>query len=115
MDIAPEIVEIREAQRFDEKALQTYLHRELEGFSGELTVRQFAFGQSNPTFLLSAGDRQYVLRKKPPGKLLPSAHAVDREYRILKALEKTDVLCPKPICCARMNPSSAHRFMSWKG
>ena len=95
MDIAPEIVEIREAQRFDEKALQTYLHRELEGFSGELTVRQFAFGQSNPTFLLSAGDRQYVLRKKPPGKLLPSAHAVDREYRILKALEKTDVPVPK--------------------
>jgi aminoglycoside phosphotransferase (APT) family kinase protein len=58
-------------------------------------VSQFAFGQSNPTFLLSCRNRQYVLRKKPPGKLLPSAHAVDREYRILKALEKTDVPVPK--------------------
>ena len=95
MDTAPEIVEIREAQRFDEKALGNYLDRELEGFSGGLTVSQFAFGQSNPTFLLSSGDRQYVLRKKPPGKLLPSAHAVDREYRILKTLEKTDVPVPK--------------------
>ncbi len=95
MNTVPEIVEIREAQRFDEKALENYLRRELEGFPGELTVSQFAFGQSNPTFLLSAGDRQYVLRKKPPGKLLPSAHAVDREYRILKALEKSDVPVPR--------------------
>ena len=95
MDTVPEIVEIRKAQRFDEKALENYLCRELEGFPAEMTVSQFAFGQSNPTFLLSAGDRQYVLRKKPPGKLLPSAHAVDREYRILKALEKTDVPVPR--------------------
>ena len=95
MDTIPEIVEIREAQRFNEKALEKYLRSELEGFSGELTVSQFSFGQSNPTFLLSAGDKEYVLRKKPPGKLLPSAHAVDREYRILKALEKTDVPVPR--------------------
>ena len=95
MDTAPEIVEIREAQRFDEKALENYLQHELERFSGGLRVSQFAFGQSNPTFLLSCGDREYVLRKKPPGKLLPSAHAVDREYRILKTLEKTDVPVPK--------------------
>jgi aminoglycoside phosphotransferase (APT) family kinase protein len=101
MDIAPEIVEIREAQRFDEKALEKYLARELEGFSGELTVSQFAFGQSNPTFLLCAGDMQYVMRKKPPGKLLPSAHAVDREYRILKALENTDVPVPKTYLLCR--------------
>lgn len=60
-----------------------------------MTVRQFRYGQSNPTFLISTGDREYVLRKKPPGKLLPSAHAVDREYRILKALGKTDVPVPQ--------------------
>lgn len=101
MDITPEIVEIREAQRFDAKALENYLRRELAGFSGELTVSQFAFGQSNPTFLLSAGGKEYVLRKKPPGKLLPSAHAVDREYRILKALEKTDVPVPRTFLLCR--------------
>ena len=95
MDTPQEIVQIRDAHRFNEKALAKYLKRELQGYSGELTVNQFAFGQSNPTFLLSAGDREYVLRKKPPGKLLPSAHAVDREYRILKALEKTDVPVPR--------------------
>lgn len=95
MSSAEEIVPIREAHRFDETALADYLRRELEGFSGEMTVRQFRYGQSNPTFLLSTGDREYVLRKKPPGKLLPSAHAVDREYRILRTLEKTDVPVPR--------------------
>jgi aminoglycoside phosphotransferase (APT) family kinase protein len=58
-------------------------------------VQQFEGGQSNPTFLLSTGDKQYVLRKKPPGKLLPSAHMVEREYRIMKALEKTGVPVPR--------------------
>jgi aminoglycoside phosphotransferase (APT) family kinase protein len=95
MSSPQEIVQIREAHRIDEKALAEYLRQELEGFTGEMTVRQFAFGQSNPTYLLSTADKQFVLRKKPPGKLLPSAHAVDREYRILKALEQTDVPVPK--------------------
>jgi aminoglycoside phosphotransferase (APT) family kinase protein len=65
------------------------------GFPGKLEVRQFGFGKSNPTFLLSDGHREYVLRKKPPGKLLPSAHAVEREYRILKTLNRTDVPVPE--------------------
>jgi aminoglycoside phosphotransferase (APT) family kinase protein len=81
-----EITQVRASQRFDEKALSEYLNRELEGFSGELKVRQFEYGQSNPTFLVSTGRKEWVLRKKPPGKLLPSAHAVEREYRIIKAL-----------------------------
>ncbi len=91
MNTAQEIVETREAHRIDEKKLAEYLKQHLTEFSGEMTVHQFAFGQSNPTYLLSTKDDEYVLRKKPPGKLLPSAHAVDREYRILKTLGNTDV------------------------
>ena len=91
MNTTQEIVETREAHRIDEKKLAEYLKQHLTEFSGEMTVRQFAFGQSNPTYLLSTKDDEYVLRKKPPGKLLPSAHAVDREYRILKTLGNTDV------------------------
>ena len=55
-------------------------------FAGPLTVKQFKGGQSNPTYLLETPARRYVLRRKPPGKLLPSAHAVDREYRVIRAL-----------------------------
>lgn len=95
MSSVEEIVSIREAHRFDEKGLADYLKGKLEGFSGRMTVCQFRYGQSNPTFLLSTADREYVLRKKPPGKLLPSAHAVDREYRIIKALGETDAPVPK--------------------
>ena len=91
MDTAKEITKVRFAHRFNESSLADYLRVNIKGFSGKLEVRQFEYGQSNPTFLLSAGGKSYVLRKKPPGKLLPSAHAVDREYRIIKTLEKTDV------------------------
>jgi aminoglycoside phosphotransferase (APT) family kinase protein len=63
----------------------------IEGFSGPIELRQFAGGQSNPTFLVQSADHRYVLRRKPPGKLLPSAHAVDREYRVIVALANTDV------------------------
>jgi aminoglycoside phosphotransferase (APT) family kinase protein len=63
----------------------------IEGFSGPVELRQFAGGQSNPTFLVQSADHRYVLRRKPPGKLLPSAHAVDREYRVIRALANTDV------------------------
>jgi aminoglycoside phosphotransferase (APT) family kinase protein len=95
MSTADEIIPVRSAHRFDEEALATYLSNKLEGFTGQLTVRQFGQGQSNPTFLLGSGDREWVLRKKPPGKLLPSAHAVDREYRVIKALQDTDVPVPE--------------------
>lgn len=76
---------------FDTGRLADWLRANVEGYSGELAVEQFKGGQSNPTFLLSAGNRKYVMRRKPPGKLLPSAHAVDREYRVITALAKTDV------------------------
>ena len=63
----------------------------VEGFAGPIDVSQFAGGQSNPTFLVQSARQRYVLRRKPPGKLLPSAHAVDREYRVLVALADTEV------------------------
>jgi len=86
---------VRDAHRFDENALSEYLKNYLEGYAGSLNVQQFEGGQSNPTFLLVAGDTQYVLRKKPPGKLLPSAHQVEREFKVMKALEQSDVPVPR--------------------
>ncbi len=86
---------VRAAHRFDEAALERYLVNAVAGFEGPLSVQQFGGGQSNPTFLLSAGGKRYVMRKKPPGVLLKSAHQVDREYRIMKALAATDVPVPK--------------------
>jgi len=76
---------------FDEAALTRWLREHVEGFSGELAVEQFKGGQSNPTFRLTAGGRRYVMRRKPPGVLLPSAHAVDREFRVISALAGSDV------------------------
>jgi aminoglycoside phosphotransferase (APT) family kinase protein len=91
---------VREQHRFDERALESYLIRHVTGFKGPLTVEQFKGGQSNPTYRLTAGSGRYVLRRKPPGKLLPSAHAVEREYKVMTALgsvgfpvPKTHVLC----------------------
>jgi aminoglycoside phosphotransferase (APT) family kinase protein len=72
--------------RLDVGQLERYLDAQINRFSGPLTVRQFKGGQSNPTYLLETPNRRYVLRRKPPGKLLPSAHAVDREYRVISAL-----------------------------
>ncbi|MBN9068764.1 MAG: phosphotransferase [Rhizobiales bacterium] len=79
---------------FDRKQLGAYLAGRLDGDWQNLDLVQFVGGQSNPTFLLKAGANRYVLRKKPAGKLLPSAHAVDREYRIMSALANTDVPVP---------------------
>jgi len=76
---------------FDTARLAAWMRANIEGFSGPLELRQFAGGQSNPTFLVQSADHRYVLRRKPPGKLLPSAHAVDREYRVIMALANTDV------------------------
>jgi aminoglycoside phosphotransferase (APT) family kinase protein len=76
---------------FDTAKLVGWMHENIPGFSGPIEIRQFAGGQSNPTFLVTAPDQKYVLRRKPPGKLLPSAHAVDREFRVLEALRDTDV------------------------
>lgn len=91
-----QLVEVLEAHRFDANALAAYLHEHLPGeFGDDLDIKQFQGGQSNPTFLLRSGGRRYVLRKKPPGKLLPSAHQVEREYRVMSALQDTDVPVPE--------------------
>jgi len=87
---------VAEPLRFDEKRLADYLALHIENFPGLIGVRQFRGGQSNPTYELAARDRKYVLRRKPPGKLLPSAHAVDREYRIIAALYPTGFPVAKP-------------------
>jgi aminoglycoside phosphotransferase (APT) family kinase protein len=92
-----EIGPVAERHRFDEAALEHHLSRGLDGFDAPLSVRQFEGGQSNPTFLLSSPSGDLVLRKQPPGRLLPSAHAVDREFRILRALADTGVPVPRAL------------------
>jgi aminoglycoside phosphotransferase (APT) family kinase protein len=88
--------DVVEAYRFDVKKLEAYLAERIEGFQTPLEVRQFKGGQSNPTYQLITPNRKYVLRRKPPGKLLPSAHAVDREYRAIAALYPTGFPVAKP-------------------
>jgi aminoglycoside phosphotransferase (APT) family kinase protein len=87
--------EVSDRHRFDEASLERHLADHVEGFGGPLTVSAFKGGQSNPTYLLTTPERRYVLRRKPPGKLLPSAHAVDREHRIMTALRDTGVPVPR--------------------
>lgn len=77
---------VAEALAFDEAALSAWMQENVDGYEGPLTVSQFKGGQSNPTYKLETPGKSYVLRRKPPGKLLPSAHAVDREHRVMKAL-----------------------------
>ena len=95
MSITPELVDVLPAHKFDEASLLTWLQQTIPGFGTRLDVRQFQGGQSNPTFLLDTDSSQYVLRKKPPGKTLPSAHMVEREYKVMRALsEHTSVPVP---------------------
>ncbi len=93
--IDQETIEIRDMHRFDQAALVAYMKDHVEGFSGQLDIKQFVGGQSNPTYLMDDGRRGYVMRKKPPGQLLPSAHQVDREYKVMKGLAGTDVPVPE--------------------
>jgi aminoglycoside phosphotransferase (APT) family kinase protein len=90
-----ELVPVLPAHRFDEAGLARFLRGRLPGFDGQLEVRQFQGGQSNPTFHLHTAGGEYVLRKKPPGTLLPRAHEVEREYRVMAALTDTDVPVPR--------------------
>ena len=83
---------------FDSQALETWLRVNLEDFAGPMALLQFAGGQSNPTFLITTPSGEYVLRKKPPGVLLPSAHAIDREYRVMRALAGSGVPVPVVRC-----------------
>src|SRR4051812_28952487 len=81
---------VEERHRIDEAKLLTWLEANVEGFKGPLEVRQFKGGQSNPTYMLVTPAKSYVLRRKPPGKLLPSAHAVDREFKVISGLGKAN-------------------------
>jgi aminoglycoside phosphotransferase (APT) family kinase protein len=87
--------EVREQHRFDSKKLEAYMEEHVEGFKGPLKVEEFKGGQSNPTYRLEANGVRYVLRRKPPGVLLKSAHAVDREYKVISGLQNTKVPVPK--------------------
>ena len=91
---------VAERHRFDQAALEAWLTRELPGFAGPLTVTQFRGGQSNPTFKLVTPQRSYVMRAKPGpvARLLPSAHAIEREYRLLRALVGTEVPVAEALC-----------------
>jgi len=86
---------VAEALKFDEGALAAWMAEHVDGYKGPLTVEQFKGGQSNPTYKLTTPDKRYVLRRKPPGKLLPSAHAVDREFRVMRALGAQGFPAPK--------------------
>ncbi len=78
--------EVADSHKFDETKLAAWMQENVEGYEGPLEVRQFKGGQSNPTYQLVTPKKKYVMRRKPPGKLLPSAHAVDREFTIINAL-----------------------------
>ncbi len=90
-------------QTLDLTRLDPWIREFVPTFSGPLIAEKFAGGQSNPTFKLTAGDNHYVLRRKPPGQLLASAHAVDREFKVISALANTDVPVPKAITLCEDN------------
>jgi len=92
-----ETVEVKAAHRIDEARLVQFLGDTVADFEGPLSLRQFEGGQSNPTYLLTTPKRKYVLRRKPPGVLLKSAHAVDREFRVMRALWETGFPVPEPL------------------
>jgi aminoglycoside phosphotransferase (APT) family kinase protein len=92
-----ETIPVRAQHRFDEAALDRYLAQHVAGHRGPLTVRQFEGGQSNPTYVLTTPGARYVLRRKPPGALVKSAHAVEREYRIMRALNATSFPVPRAL------------------
>jgi len=96
--------EVAEQLRFDAGRLEAYLRDKVPGFAGPLAVSQFKGGQSNPTYLIETPLQRYVLRRKPPGKLLPSAHAVDREFRVISALSDQGFPVAEPVLyCADEN------------
>jgi len=103
------------ALQLDAVRLEAYLARQVAGFAGPLIVKQFKGGQSNPTYLLETPARRYVLRRKPPGKLLPSAHAVDREYRVIRALHAQGFPVAEPLvyCADEAIAGTAFYVMSF--
>jgi aminoglycoside phosphotransferase (APT) family kinase protein len=107
--------DVASALTIDVARLEQYLTAQVKGFAGPLSVKQFKGGQSNPTYLLQTPARSYVLRRKPPGKLLPSAHAVDREYRAISALypQGFPVAAPILYCADESVAGTAFYVMSF--
>jgi aminoglycoside phosphotransferase (APT) family kinase protein len=107
--------EAARALKLDSARLEHYLAAHVRDFAGPLTVRQFKGGQSNPTYLLETPAHSYVLRRKPPGKLLPSAHAVDREHRVISALYAQHFPVAEPIlyCADESIAGTAFYVMSF--
>ena len=87
-------MEVLERHQFDVSKLQDFMHENVDGFEGDIKLEEFKGGQSNPTYKVITPNQSYVLRRKPPGKLLKSAHAVDREYKVITGLNKTNVPVP---------------------
>ena len=98
-EVLKQTTTVRQGHEIDAPLLERYLADCLPGFRGPLEIRQFEGGQSNPTYFLRASGAHYVLRKKPPGQLLPSAHAVDREYRVMTALAGRVPVPPTKLMC----------------
>src|SRR5580698_6694294 len=105
---------VEERHRIDEQHLDGWLRDNVEGYQGPLTVLQFKGGQSNPTYRLDTPGRSYVMRRRPFGKLLPSAHAVDREFRVIAALSKQGFPVAKAyaLCTDDSVVGSAYYIMS---
>ncbi|MEH6476634.1 MAG: phosphotransferase [Sneathiella sp.] len=91
-------MDVQDRHQIDAAVLEDYMSKHVDGFTSPLEIRQFKGGQSNPSYLLVTPSKKYVLRKKPPGVLLPSAHAVDREYKVITGLNTTDVPVPRTYC-----------------
>lgn len=98
------------ANQLDEASLAPYLKSAIEGFGDLKTIEKFSGGQSNPTYKLTSSSGEYVLRAKPPGELLKSAHQVDREYRVMKALADTDVPVPRMLHLAEEDSPIGRTF-----
>ncbi|MDG2060783.1 MAG: phosphotransferase family protein [SAR86 cluster bacterium] len=88
-------MEVLEKHKIDVSAIEGCMKENIDGFKGPIFLEEFKGGQSNPTYKITSQDKSYVLRRKPPGTLLKSAHAVDREYKVISALNKTEVPVPK--------------------
>lgn len=101
------------AERFDVAALGAWLESHVEGFSGPFTIEKFADGQSNPTYRVATANAVYVLRRQPFGTLLPSAHAIDREFRLLRALRPLGFPVPRALALCLDRGSSARCSTSW--
>src|SRR5258708_38294175 len=94
---AAELIDERPAERLDPSGLEPHLRERLEGASGPLSVRQFAGGKANLTYLLRFGDREFVLRRPPLGPIPPGAHDMRREHRVLSVLHRRFPLAPKSL------------------